>query len=85
MQDMLLKFAMKHAENRKKLSDLIRTTRSDREYPWPAGKAPWAEAMGGSGFMSTKFFTLCAFRNKRLQFFKKKLVCFYRLFSFNQN
>jgi len=48
-QDMLLKFAMKHAENRKKLSDLIRTTRSDREYPWPAGKAPWAEAMGGSG------------------------------------
>lgn len=48
-QDALLKFANKNAENQKKLSNLIRTTRSDRDFPWPAGKAPWAEAMGGSG------------------------------------
>jgi len=48
-QKELLNFANDHSENKKKLSLLIRTTRSDLKYPWPAGKAPWAEAMGGSG------------------------------------
>merc|ERR1719348_1071495 len=45
----LLNFAKDRSENKKQLSLLIRTTRSDSKYPWPAGKAPWAEAMGGSG------------------------------------
>jgi len=48
-QKELLNFANDHSENKKQLSLLIRTTRSDSKYPWPAGKAPWAEAMGGSG------------------------------------
>jgi hypothetical protein len=45
----LLRVAKKHSENHCKLSDLIRTRRSDEEYPWPPGKAPWAVERGGTG------------------------------------
>eukprot|EP00092_Neocalanus_flemingeri_P035951 GFUD01039144.1.p1 GENE.GFUD01039144.1~~GFUD01039144.1.p1 ORF type:complete len:123 (+),score=41.85 GFUD01039144.1:1-369(+) len=36
-------------DNNHKLSDLIRTTRSDESYPWPPGKAPRTVERGGSG------------------------------------
>jgi len=45
----LLRKAKKHSENHMQLSSLIRTRRSDEEYPWPPGKAPWAVERGGSG------------------------------------
>ena len=46
----MLEFAKRHSENKRKLTDLIKTTVSDLEYPvWPAGKAPWAIEKGGSG------------------------------------
>merc|ERR1719509_9571 len=45
----LMKFAMKHNENNEKISSRIRTTRSDEEYPWPPGKAPWSIEKGGTG------------------------------------
>eukprot|EP00090_Calanus_glacialis_P003783 TRINITY_DN12812_c0_g2_i1.p1 TRINITY_DN12812_c0_g2~~TRINITY_DN12812_c0_g2_i1.p1 ORF type:complete len:130 (+),score=56.08 TRINITY_DN12812_c0_g2_i1:514-903(+) len=37
------------SENQTKLSNMISTIWSDAEYPWPAGKAPWAREMGGDG------------------------------------
>ena len=50
LQKELLSYARRHAENGDNLSELIRTTTSDIEYPaWPAGKAPWAFEKGGSG------------------------------------
>jgi len=48
-QKELLKEAMKYNENVGKISDLIRTRRSDEEYPWPPGKAPWSVEKGGTG------------------------------------
>eukprot|EP00092_Neocalanus_flemingeri_P031563 GFUD01034274.1.p1 GENE.GFUD01034274.1~~GFUD01034274.1.p1 ORF type:complete len:402 (-),score=123.26 GFUD01034274.1:32-1237(-) len=45
----LLRIAKEFNENNQKLSELIRTSRSDERYPWPPGKAPWAVERGGSG------------------------------------
>jgi len=45
----LLKYAMKHSQNEKLLSAIIKTTFSDLLYPWPPMKAPWAIERGGSG------------------------------------
>eukprot|EP00092_Neocalanus_flemingeri_P106558 GFUD01136726.1.p1 GENE.GFUD01136726.1~~GFUD01136726.1.p1 ORF type:complete len:310 (-),score=101.96 GFUD01136726.1:42-899(-) len=45
----LLYKAKEYNENNHKLSDLIRTTRSDEKYPWPPGKAPWTVERGGTG------------------------------------
>jgi len=45
----LLKYARKHNENGDDLGKRIRTRRSDEEYPWPPGKAPWALERGGTG------------------------------------
>merc|ERR1719452_455831 len=45
----LLKYARKHNENGDDLGKRIRSRRSDEEYPWPPGKAPWAVERGGSG------------------------------------
>eukprot|EP00092_Neocalanus_flemingeri_P036166 GFUD01039377.1.p1 GENE.GFUD01039377.1~~GFUD01039377.1.p1 ORF type:complete len:411 (-),score=128.55 GFUD01039377.1:42-1274(-) len=45
----LLYKAKEFNENNHKLSDLIRTTRSDEKYPWPPGKAPWTVERGGTG------------------------------------
>ena len=46
----MLTYARRYSENNMKLTDLIKTTTSDLEYPvWPAGKAPWAVEKGGSG------------------------------------
>ena len=50
----LLDIANKCRENEKNLSDLIRTVKSDEEYPWPAGKEPWSVEMGGSGIAPDK-------------------------------
>ena len=46
----LLRKAKKHSENNHlQLSSLIKTRRSDEDYPWPPGKAPWVVERGGSG------------------------------------
>jgi len=45
----LLKYARKHNENGDDLGKRIRCRRSDEEYPWPPGKAPWALERGGTG------------------------------------
>jgi len=45
----LLKYARKHSENNDDLGKRIRCRRSDEEYPWPPGKAPWATERGGTG------------------------------------
>merc|ERR1719341_275610 len=37
----LLRAARRMSENSEKLSDLIKTIRSDEDYPWPPSKAPW--------------------------------------------
>jgi len=44
-----LKYARKHNENSDDLGKRIRCRRSDEEYPWPPGKAPWALERGGTG------------------------------------
>ena len=46
-QSQLLKYATDYAENKHPLR--IRTKRSDEDFPWPAGKAPWSAEKGGSG------------------------------------
>lgn len=48
-QSQLLDYARKHAENGDNLNEKIKTRRSDEEYPWPAGKAPWSIERGGTG------------------------------------
>jgi len=48
-QEKLLKLATKHAENEDKLDKKIETRKSDDDYPWPVGKAPWSVERGGSG------------------------------------
>jgi len=48
-QSDLLKYARKHSENNDDLGKKIRLRRSDEEYPWPPGKAPWALERGGTG------------------------------------
>ena len=48
-QSDLLSYARRHAENGDNLNDRIKTRRSDEEYPWPAGKAPWSVERGGTG------------------------------------
>jgi len=48
-QKRCLEWAADRAENDRILSDLIKTTESDEEYPWPPGKAPWSIERGGSG------------------------------------
>eukprot|EP00092_Neocalanus_flemingeri_P015622 GFUD01016910.1.p1 GENE.GFUD01016910.1~~GFUD01016910.1.p1 ORF type:complete len:552 (+),score=129.19 GFUD01016910.1:89-1744(+) len=48
-QGELLKYARTHNENGDDLGKRIRTRRSDEEYPWPPGKAPWALERGGTG------------------------------------
>jgi len=45
----LLRAAKRMSENNEKLSDLIKTIRSDEDYPWPPSKAPWAVEKGGTG------------------------------------
>jgi len=45
----LLKYARIHNENGDDLGKRIRCRRSDEEYPWPPGKAPWASERGGTG------------------------------------
>ena len=42
-------WAISHAENEMELSRLIVKVRSDEEYPWPPGKAPWSAEKGGAG------------------------------------
>ena len=42
LQSDLLRAARRMSENTEKLSDLIKTIRSDEYYPWPPSKAPWA-------------------------------------------
>jgi len=49
----LLRAARKMSENSEKLSDLIKTIRSDEDYPWPPSKAPWAVEKGGTGIPPT--------------------------------
>jgi len=44
-----LRYAAKNAENNLKLSEAIKSIRSDEEYPWPPGKAPWSIEQGGTG------------------------------------
>jgi len=48
-QTELLKLAHKHSENNENLLEKIVTRRSDEEYPWPTGKAPWSIEKGGTG------------------------------------
>ena len=48
-QSELLSYARRHAENGDNLNERIKTRRSDEEYPWPAGKAPWSVERGGTG------------------------------------
>lgn len=48
-QSELLGHARRHAENGDNLNERIKTRRSDEEYPWPAGKAPWSVERGGTG------------------------------------
>ena len=48
-QRQLLDFARRHAENEMDLTTKIRSRRSDDDYPWPVGKAPWSKEQGGSG------------------------------------
>ena len=48
-QSELLSHARRHAENGDDLKERIKTRRSDEEYPWPAGKAPWSVERGGTG------------------------------------
>ena len=48
-QSNLLSYARRHAENGDNLNERIKTRRSDEEYPWPAGKAPWSVERGGTG------------------------------------
>jgi len=45
----LLDFARRMAENGDDLTTKIKTRRSDEEYPWPTGKAPWSVERGGTG------------------------------------
>ena len=45
----MLRAAKRMSENNEKLSDLIKTIRSDEDYPWPPSKAPWAVEKGGTG------------------------------------
>ena len=49
LQADLLRAARRMSENTEKLSDLIKTIRSDEDYPWPPSKAPWAVELGGTG------------------------------------
>jgi len=49
----LLRAARRMSENGEKLSDLIKTIRSDEDYPWPPSKAPWAVEQGGTGIPPT--------------------------------
>jgi len=49
----LLRAAWRMSENSEKLSDLIKTIRSDEDYPWPPSKAPWAVEKGGTGIPPT--------------------------------
>jgi len=49
----LLRAARRMSENTEKLSDLIKTIRSDEDYPWPPSKAPWAVEQGGTGIPPT--------------------------------
>ena len=45
-----MKFAIKHSQNNLSLSNLIKTTVSDVDYPaWLPGKAPWTVEKGGKG------------------------------------
>merc|ERR1711915_667519 len=46
-QQDLLRLARDNAEN-DRLSK-IKTIRSDNQYPWPTGKAPWSKEKGGTG------------------------------------
>merc|ERR1719430_3036479 len=48
-QGELLKLAKNYAENLENLNVKIKTRRSDEEYPWPPGKAPWSIENGGTG------------------------------------
>ena len=48
-QEKLLRLATRHAENEEKLDKKIKTRKSDDDYPWPVGKAPWSVERGGSG------------------------------------
>ena len=45
----LLDIARRMAENGDNLCKKIKTRRSDEEYPWPTGKAPWSVERGGTG------------------------------------
>ena len=47
----LLREAMQLDENQQDgdAADRIKTIRSDEQYPWQQGKAPWSVEMGGNG------------------------------------
>jgi len=53
-QKELLNLAGKYSENDQRISDLITTRRSDEQYPWPPGKAPWSIEKGGTGIAPDK-------------------------------
>ena len=52
--DALRRFAVKHSQNREKLSKLIKTIQSDDAFPWPAGKNPRGRERGGTGEMEVE-------------------------------
>ena len=49
LQADLLRAVRRMIENTEKLIDLIKTIRSDEDYPWPPSKAPWAVEQGDTG------------------------------------
>ena len=50
----LRRFAGNHSQNGRELSKLIKTIRSDADYPWPAGKNPRGLERGGTGQMEVE-------------------------------